>query len=104
MHSMSLQVIISRRSLLACGLSVISLAATSLTSVRLFAGKHSDQQASQSSRPVLLDLVALDSRGGPVTDLLPKDLRVTDNGKRQEVRLFRRNFPTSLNSGKTGPT
>ena len=38
---------------------------------------------------VLLDLIARDKKGKPVTDLKPEDLTVLDNGVKQKLTGFR---------------
>jgi len=55
------------------------------------ARKHGAQQGPPAQKAVILDLIALDNRGEPVTDLLASDLQISDNGKRQEVVFFRPN-------------
>ena len=47
-----------------------------------------DDQAPAEPQMVDLNVVALDSRGDPVTDLRPDELRVTDNNKPQAIAFF----------------
>jgi len=52
------------------------------------ARKHPEEQGLPAPGALILDLVALDNRGEPVTDLLASDLQISDDGKRQEVVFF----------------
>lgn len=61
---------------------------------------QNDQPATQPStvlksvtRLVIVDVVATDSKGEPVTDLSANDFRVLENGKAQEIRIFNSQHP-----------
>lgn len=61
---------------------------------------QNSQPASQPStvlksvtRLVIVDVVATDSKGEPVTDLSANDFRVLENGKTQEIRIFNFQHP-----------
>lgn len=75
-----------RRNLILIGVVTIALP------VAAVGRKHPEQQGAQAPKAIMLDLVALDSRGEPVTDLLASDLQVSDNGKRRQIVFFRSNF------------
>src|SRR5215469_16847615 len=47
------------------------------------------QSEGPEARMVDLTVVAVDSKGLPVTDLKREELSVADNGKRQEIAFFR---------------
>ncbi len=78
-------------------LVVMALAITALPFAAL-ARKKPKQQGSSLPRAVILDVVALDNNGSPVTDLLASDVRISDNGKWQQVALFRPNFAKRRNT------
>jgi len=78
-------------------LVVIAIVITALP-VAAVARKKPKQQDSSPPRPVILDVVALDNNGAPVTDLLATDVRISDNGKWQQVVLFRTNFAKRRNT------
>jgi len=48
------------------------------------------EQSPQAAAPVILNVIALDSKNQSVTDLTADDLRVLDNGKPQTIAAFRR--------------
>jgi hypothetical protein len=48
-----------------------------------------------TTRLVIVDVVATDGKGVPITDLSAKDFVVTENGSPQEVRVFSFESPTS---------
>lgn len=45
------------------------------------------------TRLVIVDVVATDSKGEPVTDLSASDFKVLENGKAQEIRIFNYQHP-----------
>jgi len=62
-------------------------------------------RAAGDAEPRLVDLnvVAVDSRGQPVTDLTAKDFEVTDAGKQRPVVFFRHNGDRLKQSAAPGP-
>lgn len=56
-----------------------------------------------SALMVNLNVVALDAKGQPVTDLTAADLKVTDNGKPQTISSFRRREALPSPSAPLGP-
>jgi len=72
----------------------VIVVAVSALPVAAAARKQAEPQG--APRAVILDVVALDNRGEPVADLIASDLRVSDNGQRQEVVFFRPNRPKRI--------
>jgi VWFA-related protein len=54
-----------------------------------------------TTRLVIVDVVATDGKGAPVTDLAAKDFVVTENGSPQEVRVFA--FESPASGSETAP-
>jgi VWFA-related protein len=81
-----------RRRLLVVAVAVAALPVAGV------ARKRPEPQASQAPKAIMLDLVALDNRGEPVTDLVASDLQVSDSGKPQQIVFFRSNFVKKGNS------
>jgi len=44
---------------------------------------------------VIVDVIALDHKGGPVTDLKADDFTLTEEGKQQKIRSFTFQHPAS---------
>lgn len=53
------------------------------------------------TRLVIVDVVATDSKGDPVTDLRGKDFTVLENGKPQDVRIFNFQHPDNFQHSNT---
>src|SRR5437763_11883670 len=47
-----------------------------------------DSVLKATTRLVIVDVVATNGKGEPVSDLRPQDFKVLENGKQQEVRVF----------------
>jgi len=61
------------------------------------------EQSPQAAAPVILNVIALDSKNQSVTDLTAADLRVLDNGKPQTIAAFRRRDLRPSPSAPLGP-
>src|SRR6476660_2864103 len=56
---------------------------------------HSDQVLRTNTRLVVVDVVATDSKGQPVTDLKPADFTLLEDGKPQKISGFTFEHPGS---------
>lgn len=68
-------------------IKILPMAAVALAGSLLYAADSLQTE----SRLVDLDVVALDGHGQPVTDLTADDFQITDAGKPQKIKFFRRN-------------
>jgi hypothetical protein len=68
-----------------------------VTLALVFAPPQDAQPAPAGTRLVDLNVIAVDGRGDPVTDLTADDFQIVDAGKPQRIVLFsrRRSIPTS---------
>src|SRR5689334_23562259 len=74
------------KSLPACGLAFcLSLPAAGQTP----AAPQPGASVKTTVDEVILDFIARDKKGKPITDLKPEDITVLDNGQKQEIRSFR---------------
>src|SRR5258708_3784858 len=63
---------------------------------------HSDQTLRTNTRLVVVDVVAIDSKGQPVPDLKPADFTLLEDGKPQKISGFNFEHPGDYHTSERG--